>query len=77
MKETRVIVSEVLAADNKKYFSQMTFSPRFPTSLHRDTTELVHDYFSEISTVDTVLVVNSCARGQAAPESDLNFAVTS
>lgn len=53
----------------------MTFKPIFPTSLHEDTAELVRDYFLHIPNVDTVLVVNSCARGQAVPESDLDFAI--
>ena len=53
----------------------MFFQPVFPTTLHQDTAELVHDYFSKFSAVDTVLVVNSCARGQAVPESDLDFAI--
>lgn len=49
--------------------------PIFPTVLHKDTAEIVKDYFLEIAGVDTVLCVNSCARGQASPESDLDFAV--
>ena len=53
----------------------MTFKPVFPTRLHRDTAELIRDYFQAITVVDTVLVVNSCARGQAVPESDLDFAI--
>jgi predicted nucleotidyltransferase len=53
----------------------MTYKPSFPTILHQDTAELVRDYFLAMSNVDTVLVVNSCARGQAVPESDLDFAV--
>lgn len=53
----------------------MTFIPKFPTKLHQETAELIRDYFLTISTVDTVLVVNSCARGQAVPESDLDFAI--
>jgi predicted nucleotidyltransferase len=53
----------------------MIFKPSFPTTLHQDAAELVRDYFSTISNVDTVLVVNSCARGQAVPESDLDFAI--
>jgi len=53
----------------------MTYKPSFPTMLHQDTAELVRDYFLTMSNVDTVLVVNSCARGQAVPESDLDFAV--
>jgi predicted nucleotidyltransferase len=54
---------------------QMTFKPSFPTTLHQETAELVKNYFLPISNVDTVLVVNSCARGQATRESDLDFAI--
>jgi predicted nucleotidyltransferase len=50
-------------------------NPNFPTKLHQDAAELVRDYFLAIPGVDTVLVVNSCARGQAVPESDLDFAI--
>lgn len=53
----------------------MTFRPSFPTTLHHDVSILIRDYFLAISNVDTVLVVNSCARGQAVPESDLDFAI--
>ena len=53
----------------------MIFIPKFPTKLHQDTAELIRDYFLTILNVDTVLVVNSCARGQAVPESDLDFAI--
>jgi len=53
----------------------MTFRPIFPTKLHQDAAELLRDYFLTIPGVDTVLVVNSCARGQAVPESDLDFAI--
>ncbi len=53
----------------------MTNRPSFPTLLHQDTAELVRDYFRKIPNVDTVLVVNSCARGHAVPESDLDFAI--
>ncbi|HET9430880.1 MAG TPA: hypothetical protein VFO70_06875 [Chitinophagaceae bacterium] len=53
----------------------MTFEPIFPTTLHQDTAHLVRDYFLTIPNVDTTLVVNSCARGQAVPESDLDFAI--
>ena len=49
--------------------------PIFPTKLHKDAAEVVRDYFLKIPGVDTVLVVNSCARGQAAAESDLDFTV--
>jgi len=53
----------------------MTIKPVFPTILHQNMAELVQDYFLNISKVDTVLTVNSCARGQAVAESDLDFAV--
>ena len=53
----------------------MTRKPVFPTKLHQDTAELIRDYFLTVPGVDTVLVVNSCARGQAVPESDLDFAI--
>ena len=49
--------------------------PIFPTALHKDTAEIVQDYFCKTPGVDTVLCVNSCARGQASPESDLDFTV--
>ncbi len=59
----------------QRFNLQMTLIPKFPTKLHQDTAELTRDYFLTISNVDTVLVVNSCARGQAVPESDLDFAI--
>jgi hypothetical protein len=55
--------------------ASMNLKPIFPTTLHEDTAGLVRDYFSTISSVDTRLVVNSCARGLAVPESDLDFAI--
>jgi hypothetical protein len=53
----------------------MTFTPVFPTHLHQDIGELIRGYFSGIAQVDTILVVNSCARGHAVAESDLDFAI--
>lgn len=50
-------------------------SLEFPTKLHHDAAETAKEYFLNISTVDTVLIVNSCARGQAVAESDLDLAV--
>ena len=47
----------------------------FPTILHKDTAESVRDYFVHDPRVDTVLLVNSCARARAVPESDLDFAI--
>ncbi|HEU5168741.1 MAG TPA: nucleotidyltransferase domain-containing protein [Chitinophagaceae bacterium] len=53
----------------------MVLNPVFPTVLHRDAAELVQAYFISLPIIDTVLVVNSCARGLAVPESDLDFAI--
>jgi len=53
----------------------MIFKPSFPTKLHQAAAELIGDFFAAIPAVDTVLVVNSCARGQAVAESDLDFAI--
>lgn len=53
----------------------MTLIPIFPTQLHLDAAEFTKEYFLRFPEVDTVLVVNSCARGQAVPESDLDFAI--
>jgi predicted nucleotidyltransferase len=53
----------------------MEFEPAFPTALHREAANVVKSYFSPISAVDTVLIVNSCARGQAVAESDLDLAI--
>ncbi len=47
----------------------------FPTELHREVAELAGDFFSAYSQVDTILVVNSCARGWAVAGSDLDLAV--
>jgi hypothetical protein len=46
----------------------------FPTALHEEVAWLSHDFLVGCSFVDTVLVVNSCARGRAVPESDLDLA---
>lgn len=48
---------------------------KFPTPLHEQAAESAWDFFHSQAAVDTVLVVNSCARGQAVPESDLDMAV--
>jgi hypothetical protein len=48
---------------------------RFPTPLHREVAELARIFFSSHVHVDTVLVVNSCARGGAVAGSDLDMAV--
>jgi predicted nucleotidyltransferase len=50
-------------------------SLKFPTPLHEQAAETAYSFFQPQASVDTVLVVNSCARGQAVPESDLDMAV--
>ena len=47
----------------------------FPTPLHQDVANLARGFFEKQPLVDTVLIVNSCARGKAIPESDLDIAV--
>ena len=47
----------------------------FPTNDHAVVAEIVADYAARVKDMDTVLVVNSCARGQAVPESDLDMAM--
>ena len=54
---------------------RMILTPDFPTALHKDAAEVVTNYFSSLHDTDTVLMVNSCARGQAVAESDLDMAV--
>jgi predicted nucleotidyltransferase len=48
---------------------------RFPTEIHQEVAELAWDFFSAHAQVDTILVVNSCARGRAVAGSDLDLAV--
>lgn len=47
----------------------------FPSELHRQATEAINDFFLEQKNIDTILVVNSLARGKATPESDIDLAV--
>lgn len=48
---------------------------KFPTAAHQKAAESIVAFFSELSVTDSVLLVNSCARGDAIPESDLDFAI--
>ncbi len=48
---------------------------KFPTRLHEQAAECAYRFFNARAAVDTILVVNSCARGQAVPESDLDMAI--
>jgi hypothetical protein len=47
-------------------------SLKFPTPDHKRAAEAAAVFFLSHTAVDTILVENSCARGQAVPESDLN-----
>jgi predicted nucleotidyltransferase len=49
--------------------------PAFPTPHHRDAAAEVAGFFSSRTGARAVLLVNSCARGVATAESDLDFAV--
>src|SRR5215467_2067567 len=53
----------------------MISSLEFPTKLHRDAAGAATDFFMDLAGVDTVLMVNSCARGQGVAESDLDLAI--
>lgn len=47
----------------------------FSTALHQQAARRAADFFGGHVPVDTVLVVNSCARGRATPGSDVDVAV--
>ena len=47
----------------------------FPTLIHRQASEKIVEHFSRLPQVHAILLVNSCARGVATPESDLDIAV--
>ena len=47
----------------------------FPTDDHANMALIVAEYATRLGNVDTVLVVNSCARARAVPESDLDMAI--
>lgn len=53
----------------------MNFKLAFPTPLHQSAAEVALDFFINRSVVDTVLITNSCARGQGTPDSDLDMCV--
>src|SRR5262250_238381 len=48
---------------------------KFPTALHQEVADLARNFFSSHASVDTILVVNSCAHGRAVAGSDLDLAV--
>lgn len=47
----------------------------FPTQMHQQAAEAIVAFFQPRAGVDAMLLVNSCARGVATPESDLDIAV--
>lgn len=53
----------------------MSQQVQYPTSIHQQAAETLVDFFSTQSQVQAVVLVNSCARGTAVPESDLDIAI--
>jgi predicted nucleotidyltransferase len=49
--------------------------PAFPTELHELAVNTIADFFLAQEHTDTVLLLNSLARGKATPESDIDIAV--
>ncbi|MBL8097121.1 MAG: nucleotidyltransferase domain-containing protein [Anaerolineales bacterium] len=47
--------------------------PVFPTEAHARVAEAIKRTFAADAAVDTILITNSCARGRATPESDLDL----
>ncbi len=47
----------------------------YPTLLHQEAAENIRDFFSHKPITEVVLLVNSCARGTAIPQSDLDMAI--
>ncbi|GAA4009647.1 hypothetical protein GCM10022631_22700 [Deinococcus rubellus] len=52
-----------------------TIRTYFPSDLHEAAAQAVTGFFSAQPYVQSVLLVNSCARGTATPQSDLDFAI--
>lgn len=53
----------------------MQYTATYPTPLHGAAATTILDRYRRDSRVEAVLVVNSCARGQATPASDLDMLV--
>ena len=47
----------------------------FPTELHKQAVGVIEHFFHDQQNIDTILIVNSLARGKATPESDIDIAV--
>lgn len=50
-------------------------TPVFPTPAHARVAQAIADAFEADPGVDTILITNSCARGRATPQSDLDLAL--
>lgn len=48
-------------------------TPVFPTDTHARVADAIAHTFATDDAVDTILITNSCARGRATPESDLDL----
>lgn len=53
----------------------MNWEGTLPSTAHLEAAYAVVDYAARLKDVDTVLMVNSCARGIATPQSDLDMAI--
>lgn len=51
------------------------YTPVFPTPAHARVAQAIADAFGADPDVDTILITNSCARGRATPQSDLDLAL--
>ena len=72
----RLTSTSLLNSDTTNTAEALKMPPlRFPTTLHQEVAELTSSFFGAQARVDTVLVINSCARGLAVPDSDLDLAV--
>jgi predicted nucleotidyltransferase len=47
----------------------------FPSRIHKQIVAIVKDYFIQQQNVDTILLVNSLARGKATADSDIDIAI--
>lgn len=48
---------------------------KFPTEMHKQTVERIENYFIDQKDIDTILLVNSLARGKANDKSDIDMAI--
>jgi hypothetical protein len=48
----------------------------FPTQAHKETSKVVAAHFQQVPETEAILLVNSCARGQATRDSCIGFHIT-